>query len=132
MARNGIVPLSTTIAWAFTSGSSTTNQRPMPKKITATRTKPPPLMESKRKARERECETTTGLSGVAIGESAHAIPPHHIGQSAAGEGRGARCLHWGAGVNSGASGGNFLDCRSHHLALHRLGKTWRRRNGRRL
>src|SRR5260370_1620822 len=87
MARKGIAPLSTTIAWAFTSGSSTTNQRPKPKKITATRTKPPPpLMESKRKARERERETTTGLSGVAIGESAHAIPPRRSGQSVAGEG----------------------------------------------
>src|SRR5260370_36274854 len=81
MARKGIAPLSTTIARAFTNGSSTTSQRPTPKKITAARTKPaPPPMKTKRRTRERE--TTAGLSAVAIGESAHAIPPSLSGQPA--------------------------------------------------
>src|SRR5216684_7553717 len=83
MARNGMAPLSTTIALAFTSGSSTTSQRPTPKKITTARIKPPiATMESTRRVRERGRETTMGLSGFAIREPAHAIPRGRGGQSA--------------------------------------------------
>src|SRR5216683_3125261 len=83
MARNGMAPLSTTIALAFTSGSSTTSQRPTPKKITTARIKPPiATMESTRRVRERGRETTMGLSGFAIWEPAHAIPRGRGGQSA--------------------------------------------------
>src|SRR5258708_33720226 len=83
MARNGIAPLSTTIAAAFTSGSSTTSQRPTPKKITTARTNPlAPTTERTRQVRERGRETAAGLSGVAIWEPAHAIPTRRGGQSA--------------------------------------------------
>src|ERR1700687_1384402 len=84
MARNGIAPLSTTIALAFTSGSSTTSQGPTPKKITTARTKPPPPMaERMSHLRERGLETTAGLPEFAIWEPAHATPPRRTGQSAA-------------------------------------------------
>src|SRR3981189_2074948 len=80
MARNGIAPLSTTIALAFTRGSSTTSQRPTPRRITTTRTKPLPTMaERMSHLRERGRETTAGLSEFAIWEPAHAIPPRHTG-----------------------------------------------------
>src|SRR5258708_39795574 len=83
MARKGIAPLSTTIALAFTRGSSTTSQRPTPKRITTTRTKPlPPMAERVSHLRERGRETTAGLSEFAIWEPAHAIPPCRTGQSA--------------------------------------------------
>src|SRR5260370_27474453 len=83
MASNGIAPLSTTMALAFTSGSSTTSQRPTPKKITAARTKPaPPMAERMGHLRERGRETKAGLSEFAIWEPAHAIPPCRAGQSA--------------------------------------------------
>src|ERR1700682_4675291 len=83
MARNGIAPLSTTIALAFTRGSSTTSQRPTPKKITTARTKPPPpTAERMTHLREHGRETTAGLTEYAIWEPAHAIPPRRTGQSA--------------------------------------------------
>src|SRR5258708_19146314 len=67
MARKGIAPLSTTIACAFTSGSSTTNQGPKPKKITAARIKLTVApIKKMRQARPRGRETTAGLSGVAM------------------------------------------------------------------
>src|SRR5882762_2624916 len=89
MARKGIEPLSTTIALAFTSWSSTTSQRPIPKKITVARINPPPAMAQRtRNARERPRKTAAGLSGLAIGESGHAIPPRASGQSVTGR------IHW--------------------------------------
>src|SRR5256714_10663143 len=76
MARSGIAPLSTTIALAFASGSSTTSQRPTPTRITRARIKPPPLVRKRiRRARGRQRETVSGLGWLAIGEPAHAIPP---------------------------------------------------------
>src|SRR5258708_3128170 len=84
MARNGIAPLSTTIALAFTSGSSTTSQRPTPKNITRAMSKPPrATTEKTRQLRKRGRETVAGLSEFAIWEPAHAIPPRRSGQSAA-------------------------------------------------
>src|ERR1700730_4920071 len=83
MARKGIAPLSTTIALAFTSGSSTTSQRPTPKKITTARSSPlAATTEKVRKVRERGPETTEKLPGSVIWEPAHAIPPRRSGQSA--------------------------------------------------
>src|SRR5882762_4270879 len=83
MARTGIAPLSTTIALAFSRGSSTTSQRPTPKKITRDRTSPVPTETKRtRKARKRSRETTAGLSVAGIGELGHAIPLHRGGQSA--------------------------------------------------
>src|SRR5260370_18699535 len=83
MARNGIVPLSTTIALAFTSGSCTTSQRPTPKKLTTARTKPaPPTAEGMLQLRGRGAEAATGLSGVAIGAPPHPIPLRRSGQFA--------------------------------------------------
>src|SRR6266849_2327904 len=83
MARKGIAPLSTTIALAFTSGSSTTSQRPIPKKITTARSSPlAATTERIGKVRERGQETTAGLPGSAIWDPAHAIPPRGGGQSA--------------------------------------------------
>src|SRR6266852_1198877 len=84
MARKGIAPLSTTIALASTSGSSTTNQRPTPKKITRARTKPPPTMAGRtRHVREWGLESIAGLPAFDIREPAHAIPRRRSGQSAA-------------------------------------------------
>src|SRR6266852_5489597 len=82
MARNGIAPLSTIMALAFTSGSSTTSQRPRPKKTTSpiSNAATPTVMRMHH-ARERGLEFTAGLSGVAIWGTAHAIPPRRSGQS---------------------------------------------------
>src|SRR5216684_3026675 len=85
MARKGIEPLSTTMALAFTSWSSTTSQRPIPKKITAARINPPPAMTPRAgNLRERGRKTVAELSGLVIGEPAHAIPPRASGQSVTG------------------------------------------------
>src|SRR6266851_9540881 len=84
MARNGIAPLSTTMAVAFTRGSSTTSHRPTPKNITRAMSKPPrATTEKARQLRKRCRETVAGLSEFAIWEPAHAIPLRRTGQSAA-------------------------------------------------
>src|ERR1700737_5516591 len=70
------------MAVAFTSGSSTTSQRPTPRKITPARTKPAqPTAEETRQLRKRRRETVAGLSEFAIREPAHAIPLRRTGQS---------------------------------------------------
>src|SRR5260370_42463204 len=84
MAGNGMAALSTTIAVAFRSGSSTSSQRPTPKKITRAMTKPPTATTEKaRQLRKRGRETVAGLSEFAIWEPAHAIPARRSGQSEA-------------------------------------------------
>src|SRR6266850_6327541 len=81
MDRSGIAPLCTTIALAFTSGSSTTSQRPTPKKSTMPRINPPQTAESISRARERDRRTVAGFFELAMWQPAHAIPPHRSGQS---------------------------------------------------
>src|SRR5207244_1318950 len=66
MARTGIAPLSTTIPLTFPSGSSTTSQRPIPKKISKPRRRlPVPIAQKTPSARERR-GTAMGLFRVAI------------------------------------------------------------------
>src|SRR5216684_4895125 len=121
MARKGIAPLSTMIALAFTSGSSTTSQRPTPKKITRPRTKPLPASAKRMpQVRERDRDGDAGLSDLAIGEPAHAIPPRRSGQSGAlglhcaidfwrrlhaGGGDGRRRVSWFTPLRQAAGGG---------------------------
>src|SRR5216683_2851217 len=84
MARKGIRPLSTAIARAFSSGSSTTSQRPTPKKRTNTRITPAqPAARRTRKRRERLRRTEAGFSVFAIKDPAHTIAGRRSGQSAA-------------------------------------------------
>src|SRR5213596_540503 len=84
MARNGIRPLSTAIARAFSSGSSTASQRPTPKKRTNTRITPAqPAARRTRKKRERRRRIEAGFSVFAIEDPAHAISGRRSGQSAA-------------------------------------------------
>src|SRR5260370_39171758 len=84
MARKGIRPLSTAIARAFSSGSSTTSQRPTPKKRTNTRITPAqPAARRMRKKRERLRRTEAGFSVFAIEDPAHTIAGRRSGQSVA-------------------------------------------------
>src|SRR6266446_7990578 len=84
MARKGIRPLSTAIARAFSSGSSTTSQRPTPKKRTNTRITPAqPAASRTRKRRKRFRGIEAEFSVFAIGDPAHAISGRRSGQSPA-------------------------------------------------
>src|SRR5712691_8994771 len=84
MARKGIRPLSTAIARAFSSGSSTTSQPPTPKKRTNTRITPAqPAARRTRKRMERLRGIEAGFSVFAIEDPAHAIAGRRSGQSAA-------------------------------------------------
>src|SRR3989449_10351795 len=84
MARNGIRPLRREIARVFSSGSSTTSQRPTPKKRTNTRITPAqPAARRTRKKRERRRRIEAGFSVFAIEDPVHAISGRRSGQSAA-------------------------------------------------
>src|SRR5260221_13712044 len=76
----GIRPLRTTIAWALSSGSSTTSHRPTPRKMIAAKTISPTAKATRIAHTKLRFRVHGAYALLSISKRAHGIAAHQCGQ----------------------------------------------------